>query len=395
MATTIETELRTILRAENSHAVDLTKLDGNPGNRFDDVETTCRTQSLDADPEPTATNITTTVPEGGYGWAVVASCALLTFWFNGIMTCWGVIQAALLRSNLPNVSTSTISFVGSLGLAVVVAFGLVGVRVIRLLGARTTAMLGVVFISAAQITSSFTTSNVSGLFGTSGVLFGLGACLCYGISNIMPTQYFKAKLGLASGVVKFGGGVGAAVLSVAIDALISKVGIDWTFRIIGFCTLATGIPAAWFIRERMPIGSAPFLDLSMFRHLPFAAVFCSGAIGTFALFVPPYFLPLVAQSIGLSSATGAGLVAGFNACSAIGRLLSGWLSDRVGPVNTFLGAMVLNAVSMLAIWPVSNTLAPLLIFSMFNGLANGAFFTLFPVVVTSTAQDNGSWWCKW
>ena len=57
------------------------------------------------------------------------------------------------------------------------------------------------------------------------------------------------------------------------------------------------------------------------------------------------------------------------------------MCDKVGPLNTFVMSMVLNAASMLAIWPVSNTLAPLLIFAMLNGVANGSFFTTQPTVV--------------
>jgi MFS transporter, MCT family, solute carrier family 16 (monocarboxylic acid transporters), member 3 len=45
--------------------------------------------------------------------------------------------------------------------------------------------------------------------------------------------------------------------------------------------------------------------------------------------------------------------------------------------------MMLNAISMLAIWPVSNTLAPLVLFSILNGVANGSFFTTVPTVVGS------------
>jgi MCP family monocarboxylic acid transporter-like MFS transporter 3 len=57
------------------------------------------------------------------------------------------------------------------------------------------------------------------------------------------------------------------------------------------------------------------------------------------------------------------------------------LCDRIGPLNTFVLTMILNAASMLAIWPVSSTLAPLLIFAMLNGVANGSYFTTQPTVV--------------
>ncbi|KAK4939426.1 hypothetical protein LTR10_020323 [Elasticomyces elasticus] len=391
MSTATETHLHTVLQSED-HEVQPIPAEGTASVNPNPQEAS--TSSLpskgnaepdtEADPDPT--NVANVAPDGGYGWVVVTSCAIITFWFNGIMASWGVIQAALLRSNLRTTSTSTISFVGTLGLAATVSLGLFGVRLMRLLGGRNTALLGVLFLSLSQILSSFTVGNVGGLFGTSGILMGLGSCLCYSLSNTIPTQYFTSKLGLASGLVKFGGGVGAAVLSVALNSMIERVGVAWTFRILGFMILATGGPAAWFLRERVPIGASAFLDLSMFKNLPFTAVFCAGAIGTFALFVPPYFLPLVAQTIGLSSTTGASLVAGFNGCTAIGRLLSGWGSDFVGPLNMFLCTLVLNAVSMLAIWPFSDSLAPLIVFAMLNGLANGAFFTLYPVVVTSTAS---------
>ncbi|OAP59471.1 hypothetical protein AYL99_06769 [Fonsecaea erecta] len=380
MATTTDVELRTVLSTKPQSPVDARGQD-----RASTSWAPAAVERCSGSAEEAPTNAATAIPEGGYGWTVVSVCAVLTFWFNGISGSWGVIQAALLQSQLADTPTSTISFVGTLGLACVVAFGLFGVRLVRLLGARVTALLGVVLVSLGEICSSFTTSNVGGLFGCSGVLFGLGACLCYSISNTLPTQYFAARLGLASGLVKFGGGVGAAILAVAVDALIRHVGIPWTFRILGLCSLATSGPAVLFIHERAPLGSVPFLDLSLFRNLPFTAIFCAGAIGTFALFVPPFFLPLVAQSIGLSSSTGAGLVGAFNACTAVGRFVSGWLSDLIGPVNMFLLAMTLNAVSMLAIWPVSDSLAPLVVFAMLNGLANGGFFTLYPVVVASTA----------
>ncbi|KIW15526.1 hypothetical protein PV08_05572 [Exophiala spinifera] len=386
MSTTTETELRTVIRFPSA-----TTENNSPAQLpFDRVNTEhshhAHTEDF-PDREPPSTNVATAIPDGGYGWVVVTCCAVLTFWFNGISASWGVLQAALLRSNLESTSTSTISFVGTFGLATIVAFGLFGVRIMRLLGARTTAFAGIALLACAEILSSFTVSNVGGLFVTSGALFGSGACLCYALSNTLPTQYFANRLGLASGLIKFGGGVGAAVLSIGVDAMISRVGVAWTFRILGFCILATGCPAAWFLRERVPIGrGAPFLDLSLFKYLPFTAVFCAGAVGTFALFVPPFFLPLVAQTIGLSSATGAGLVAGFNACTAIGRLLSGYASDIMGPVNMFLCTMLLNGVSILAIWPFSDSIAPLVIFAMVNGLANGAFFTLYPVVVMSTAN---------
>lgn len=119
----------------------------------------------------------------------------------------------------------------------------------------------------------------------------------------------------------------------------------------------------------------------LFRDFKFVIIFIAGAIGTFPLFVPPFFLPLYRTSIGLSSGPGAGLVAAFNFSSAIGRIISGLSCDWIGPLNALFISLAISALSMLALWPMSDTLAPLIIFAIVNGAANGGFFATMPTVI--------------
>lgn len=325
---------------------------------------------------------TTAIPDGGYGWVIVAAGFIVTFWINGVINCWGVLQTALLNSTLSDVPTSTVSFIGSLSLSCGVAFGVISTKLGQRFGARYTAMTGIVMMGLGLIAAGDCTSNVPGLFGTIGLLTGVGMSAVYAITNQLPVQYFSGRLGLANGLIKLGGGVGGTIMAIVLEKMVQRVGIAWTFRFQGLLTVGLGLPAAWFMKDRIaPARKAPFVDLAMFRSVPFTAVFAAGAIGTFALFVPPYYLPLFAQSLGLSSTTGAGLVAAFNACNAVGRFTGGPLCDKIGPTNTLVITMVLNAISMLAIWPVSNTLGPLIVFAVLNGVANGAYFTVFPTVV--------------
>lgn len=88
--------------------------------------------------------------------------------------------------------------------------------------------------------------------------------------------------------------------------------------------------------------------------------------------------------MGLASSTGAGLLAGFNFSSAVGRIVCGYFCDRIGPINTLFISLILTAVSMLALWPVSTTLAPLAGFVVLNGAANGGFFSTMPTVIGNT-----------
>jgi MFS family permease len=114
---------------------------------------------------------------------------------------------------------------------------------------------------------------------------------------------------------------------------------------------------------------------SLFKDFRFLMVFFIGAVATFPLCVPPFFLPLYAQSLGYSPYTGAAMVAGFNGASAIGRIVTGFTSDKVGALNSLFGTLLLSALSMLILWPISASLAPLIVFVVLNGMGNGGFFS--------------------
>lgn len=115
--------------------------------------------------------------------------------------------------------------------------------------------------------------------------------------------------------------------------------------------------------------------------IPYSLFITYIAAGTFPLFVPPFFLPLYARSIGQSAQVGATLVAAFNFSSAVGRVLCGFMGDKLGPVNSLFVSLIISAVSMLVLWPVSTSLAPLIVFVVINGMGNGGFFAIMPTVV--------------
>ncbi|ROT34440.1 MFS general substrate transporter [Sodiomyces alkalinus F11] len=351
----------------------------------DVIQETTNPRDTGTDPDPVlaaSRAADSTVPDGGYGWVVVSCCSLVTWWFVGTSYSWGVIQGALVADGVG--SPGTLAFVGSLSAALISALAIVNARVVRWIGTRYTGLLGIFLIGLAEITASFAVSNVGGLFATVGVLLGLGMSLCFMTVSVAPAQYFNRKRGLANGIVFAGGGLGGALNSLVLDSLIQKYGPAWTYRVLGLATLVTGLPAAWMIKERTPIRTTALVEWRLFRDPGFLLVFAAGAVGTFPLFVPPFFVPLYSRSMGLSSTTGAGLLAGFNFSSAVGRILCGFFCDRLGPLNTLLASFLLTAVSMLALWPVSTTLAPLAVFVVVNGASNGGFFSTMPTVVGNT-----------
>ena len=69
------------------------------------------------------------------------------------------------------------------------------------------------------------------------------------------------------------------------QAVVEKIGSAWTLRVLGFITLATGWPAAWFIRDRVPPNRRTFIDWQLFKDSRFVVLFAAGAVATFPLLV--------------------------------------------------------------------------------------------------------------
>lgn len=113
-----------------------------------------------------------TVPDGGYGWVVVAACSTLIFWAVGTQYCWGVIQAALVQRGLS--SPSTLAFVGSISTCWVAVLAIANARLIRLFGARKVGLVGAGLMGLGQLLCGFATESVAGLFVTNGLVAGVG-----------------------------------------------------------------------------------------------------------------------------------------------------------------------------------------------------------------------------
>lgn len=369
------------------HSESQSSVDQGPFEDRRAVESFDGIRSEDQPPE----HATEAIPDGGYGWTIVGACFVLIFWLNGHTTAWGVLQTAIVKSAIVDTNIRTITFVGSLYMACMVAFGVLSVQISRKYGVRSSNIAAVTLFGTGLIALSFALSNLGGLFCIGGLLLGLATSLIYATTNTLPILWFSSKLGLANGLVKAGGGLGATVIPVAAQALIDKVGIEWTFRIFGFLVLATGLPCAFLLKEHNRLaGQATRLEWSLLKNPSFLMLAIAGAICVFALFVPPFFLPLFAGSIGLSPSIGAALVAGFGASTTVGRLLGGWMCDRIGAFNALALAALVNALSMVIIWPVSSSLPPLFVFAILNGCANGSFFVTVTTAVAKLAPGSAA-----
>jgi MFS family permease len=162
------------------------------------------------------------------------------------------------------------------------------------------------------------------------------------------STWFQRRLGMALAFVMVGSGLGAMILPVVAQSIISRSGWRTAYLALGGIALLLGLPLSWrYIRERGPVGdaSAPVVHSGMtwqqgLRSYAFwiiVAVLCVSSISMNGAITQMSAL-LTDRGI---TASGAALCASIlGGSSLFGRVGVGWLLDR------FFGARVAFVISL-------------------------------------------------
>ncbi|MGP0018411.1 MAG: OFA family MFS transporter [Candidatus Sulfotelmatobacter sp.] len=223
-------------------------------------------------------------------------------------------------------------------------------------------LTGGVLVSLGFFLCSFTHS-LSYLIVCFGVIGGLGNGFGYATPIPVMAKWFPDKRGLAVGLAVGGYGGGSAIFGpLANLKLIPAYGVHTTFQILGVIFLIMTVFGA-FLLKNPPAGYKPagwvpapaakaaattydFTPSEVLRTPAFYFMWVAYALGCSAgLMVISQLVPF-AKSVGIASAAIAtmGLVVGAVG-NASGRILSGWMSDTLGRLNTL---RLMIGVSMIA-----------------------------------------------
>jgi hypothetical protein len=106
-------------------------------------------------------------------------CFLLLFRLcaTGLSYSWGVFQQKLYEDGLG--SPATLSFIGSITIAMVSPLALICARLVQNMGSRNAALLGSVIFGTGILSGSFATRSVPGMFVTVGFVAGTGVALIF------------------------------------------------------------------------------------------------------------------------------------------------------------------------------------------------------------------------
>src|SRR6516165_4427264 len=304
-------------------------------------------------------------PGSSRWWRVVGG--LLMNLAMGTLYAWSVFVAPLEKQfEWKRADTSMVFTIA----VVVFAFSfVVAGRIQDKFGPFYCSLAGGILVSLGFFLCSYTTS-LTYLFVCFGVIGGLGNGFGYATPIPVMAKWFPDKRGLAVGLAVGGYGAGSAIFGpLAQLKLIPAYGLAVTFQILGAIFLVMTLTGAFLLRNPpagyRPAGWSPAAAAKSaatnYEYIPgevlatpaFYLMWAAYALGCSAgLMVISQLVPF-ARSAGIAAAalTTMTLVVGAFG-NASGRILSGWMSDRMGRINVLRVMIGISMVAMPMLYAV-------------------------------------------
>lgn len=326
------------------------------------------------------------------GW-VVAFAGLGINLALGVLYAWSVVAKSLTADWGWSAGQASLPYaiaVGVFAIAMVFAG-----RAQDKFGPRIVATLGGVFTGAGLLVASLASPERTWPIAVGfGVLAGLGIGLGYASATPAAVKWFPPqRKGLITGVVVAGFGLASVYIAPTTTWLLHSEGVAGTFRILGiaFFVVVIGLaqllvnPPAGYVPAGMPsaadaaaaLGKRDYDWREMVRTKQFALLWAMYAFASFAgLMIIGHMAKIAAvQLTGLD--LGFVLVAVLAVGNALGRVVAGVVSDKIGGVRTMLIVFVVQAF-MMSILAFAETPALLMPVAAAVGFCYGANLSLFP-----------------
>ena len=247
-------------------------------------------------------------------------------------------------------------------------------------------------VSILSLVGASFARSIGALIVTQGALYSLGVTILYFPMIGMLNEWFVAKRGLALGLVTAATGFSGIVMPFVLAVLLERYGHETTLRAVAVALVVLTGPVLPMVRERLPVSHSTsstartgweFLKKPLFWF--FAASVLLQGLGHF---FPTLFLPSYADALGYSPAVGALLLALFSLTQVFGQVSCGYLSDRRVSVEmlAFIFPLI-SAISILTLWGLARSLAPLIVFSLLYGFWGGGYVVLWAKMCSELSDD--------
>jgi len=269
-------------------------------------------------------------------------------------------------------------------IAVAIAFGFIAGRMVDRFGPRRLMLGGIVMAGLALVGLSYaTTMSVFYFF----YAFNALGYVCGGPlpNQVLLSRWFDQGRGKAMGIAYLGIGVGGALVPLLAFRLTEAIGWRGALWWLGILMIVVALPAAWFVREP-PAAAAraraassqslrPLLSRPAFFLLMIGSMASIGAVGGTMQNLALY----LSLDRKLAQADIDGTLSLVLIGSLAGRLLMGWLADRIAKkrVMILIYVIVAAAIPPLFYAPTPGTLK---VFAFLFGIGLGGDYMIIPLM---------------
>lgn len=262
-------------------------------------------------------------------------------------------------------------------------------------GPKAIIIVGGIMFGGGMILSGFTTS-VGQLIFTYGLLTGLGLGMVYGTTISTLVKFFPDRRGLIGGIATATFGFSSAIIPYIATAIVEAAGPTAAFKYIGLAFVVLIVGSAFFMEKcpdgfvpegfmtRGPVGNSGEVVNKDWKQMLADPIFYVMIImltcGAFAaLMFIPMIAPLATNMVEASAATATMCVSILAVFNVGGRISAGFLSDKLGRINTLAIACVISVVGLVALIAAGPGNIWLFIIGIsIVGLCFGSFMGVFP-----------------
>ncbi|TID30839.1 hypothetical protein CANINC_000575 [Pichia inconspicua] len=338
-------------------------------------------------------------PDGGV-WAWIATgCVLCINTFSwGLNACFGVFLNYYTTTNFfPGARMEQYVMIGGMGLGLSFMTCVITNGLCRKYNFKLIMYIGTALTFLSYWLASIAKTVVQ-LIMFQGFMMGIGWGLVAGATFMILPTWFLKKRSVAQGIATAGGGLGGIIFSRPTDEIIKKYmndpkyandpheglrkGISWALRMQALVCGAILLVSVFLIRTYRPLKNdvkKPILKemfgflkrWDLIKQVPIMCLIIWNMVYGLAYTILLFSLSSYATSIGLSYLQGSNVTTVQSVAQTIGRPMLGFISDKIGRVNTTCLCTFIIAIFTFCFWIFTTTYSELLGFAFVIGLFLG------------------------
>lgn len=319
-------------------------------------------------------------------WRYMLAAMLLAL-CSGIGYAWSVFQKPLMENFDWTLKTISLTFTLQIMVSTIAPVFLT--RFQKKLGVKNYLRIGIAIYILGLLATMFTNS-IGYLYLIYGIVVGIGIAMLYPTLIAYATSLFPDKTGMASGLLASSYGSGAILWAPLATFFMGKHDVLSVYGLLAAIFAVVMIPTSFFIKNvpanfgsgsNKAIGESKHIssvrDLSwkeMLRTSTYYLLLLALTLGaTAGLMIAGHASGMLQEVLTYSPEQAAVLVGFFSVFNALGRLIFGFLSDRMGRYNVMLLLFTVIGCSMILLSKTNGTIfivALLAISSCYGGFTS-------------------------